>query len=448
MKRFTARRLVSALVTAGLLGVSAQAMASGFQLFEQDAASLGNYHAGYASYANDASTNFYNPAGLTRIQNQQIIVGADPVLTSFKFNGSIYTKGTFSTTFNNVTDQGGRFNVVPFVHYATPINDTFAFGMSIVVPFGLDTSWGNDTPVRYIATLSSILVADFAPSVAMKVMPNASVGVGLDIEKMYAELDKYGSSGSANPALQFNSQSTNYANDTGVGFHFGGLYEINPCNRVGLSYHSQVRHHLSGYSQLEGPLAALNPLSANAATAALRSSNLKANVTLPAYTDLSYYLKYTPQIEVMASVMYTQWNVIQKLVLQNIAGRSTSNLPTTSGIATLPTNYKNTWNFSVGGNYILTPDIILRAGLGYDQTPVGDDRNLQLPDNDRIVVALGGHYQAWKTVGVDVGYNHFFVPNSNVYPPPNTVALSTTAVNGKVTGGADVFGAQVVWDIV
>ena len=65
MNRFKTRKLVSALSLTGLFFLSSHAMASAFQLWEQDAASVGNYHAGYAAAAYDASTAFYNPAGFS-----------------------------------------------------------------------------------------------------------------------------------------------------------------------------------------------------------------------------------------------------------------------------------------------------------------------------------------------------------------------------------------------
>ena len=50
-----------------LLGVfSGAAGASGFQLLEQGSG-LGNAYAGSAAKANDASTIFWNPAGMTRL---------------------------------------------------------------------------------------------------------------------------------------------------------------------------------------------------------------------------------------------------------------------------------------------------------------------------------------------------------------------------------------------
>jgi len=135
--------------------------------------------------------------------------------------------------------------------------------------------------------------------------------------------------------------------------------------------------------------------------------------------------------------------------LQNVAGLSESLDPTTNLLVILPEFFRNTWNISLGANYYPTDKVILRAGIGYDQTPVRDDyRNVGLPDNNRYVIALGGHYQASNAIGIDLGWLHIFFNKAHIIPPPQQAGAQTTNTNGSVTGGADVLSAQVTWNIV
>src|SRR5580704_14495993 len=89
MKHFATRPLMAALCASGLLVISTQAMAAAFQLWEQDGASIGNYHAGYAAPAEDASTAWYNPAGITRFKNQQVVLGGVAIMSDFKYRGNV-----------------------------------------------------------------------------------------------------------------------------------------------------------------------------------------------------------------------------------------------------------------------------------------------------------------------------------------------------------------------
>ncbi len=72
-------------------GCTTPVMAASYQIWTQDAASVGNYHAGRAAIADDASTNFYNPAGLIRIHNQQLVAGGTPTTSDMRFRGTIAT---------------------------------------------------------------------------------------------------------------------------------------------------------------------------------------------------------------------------------------------------------------------------------------------------------------------------------------------------------------------
>jgi len=444
MIRFITRPLISILCTVGALGLSSQAMASAFQIWEQDGASIGDYHAGYAAAAEDASTGFYNPAGLTRFDNQQIVFGGDTIMTNFKYRGmvDVFTPlAPSGVTFDSVVAQGGQFSFVPDLHYVAPINDRLNFGFDVVIPFGLETNYGTSTPLQYAGTLSSITVVDISPSLGFKVTDKFAVGLGLDIQRAWAEFNQVGTIAITNI---FDTTSTNKANDTGYGFHAGILYSCTPDSRIGLSYHSQVVHHLTGSSHFDGPLANTNTLDPDSS---LISHNSRADLTLPPYTALSVYHKVTPQVAILGSVIYTQWDTFQNLTLENVAGIQEF-APSTDINVSIPENYHNTWNFSLGSEYYVTPDVTLRGGLGYDQTPISNTyRNIQLPDNNRYVIALGGHYQACKSVGFDLGWTHFFMNKASISPPPQVTGDQVVVTNGNVKGGGDVIGGQIVWDI-
>src|SRR3990167_11188999 len=63
--------------------------AGAFQLWEENGAGTGDYHAGGAAEANDASAVFYNPAGLTRLQHQQIVASGVAIPTYLRFSGTV-----------------------------------------------------------------------------------------------------------------------------------------------------------------------------------------------------------------------------------------------------------------------------------------------------------------------------------------------------------------------
>lgn len=453
MKRFALKRLVTGICATGMIGFSSYAMASAFQLWEQSGASIGNYHAGYAASVDDASTSFFNPAGMTLFKNQQVVFGGVLIPTSFKYKGTVRVNTIEAGAPFTVTAQGGTFNFIPDLHYVAPINDWLAFGLSAAAPFGLKTDYGRDTFIRYNATLSSLWVADLSPALAAKVYKGLSIGAGFDVQLARGEFNLVAGSGFGR-----DTDSINKANDTAYGYHLGALYEFTPEARIGASFHSQVVHHLTGTSNFVGPIAELlNVNSGRLPVNNFSSDRAKVNLTLPPYLALSGYYHFEPKIAVMGTVVYTKWNVFQTLVLQDVAGAAPALVapglvvPTrsTSIIVSVPEKYKNTWNASFGVDYFPTETIKLRSGVGYDQSPVTNPyRNVQLPDNDRYIIALGGHYQASKALSFDVGWSHFIFSRVPVNPPTLVVGVQEVKVNGNVRGGADAYGGQITWDIV
>lgn len=431
-KPITLQRLFVLMSAAGILSLSSHALAAGFQFWEQDGASIGNYHAGRAAIAEDASTSFYNPAGLVRMQNQQIVIAAVPYMTGYQFRGTV-AQGNLSAPYagpQQTTAQGGTYSTLPAAHYATPIGENLVLGLSFVEPFGLDTNYGTDSLVRYVATLSSIQLLDLSPAIGFAITDKFSVGVGLDLEHSNGEFNFVNTSVStSNDTLSQNSGS-----GSGIGYHFGTLYQFTPHIRIGLSHHSKITHHLRGSSKFQGPLAN------NGAGGVQVNDAMRSTITFPATTSFSAFGSPNTNWDFMGSISYTQWNVVRELILYNIATVSAG----TTNIA-VPEYYHNTWNFSVGANYHFTDQLFVRSGIGVDETPANNRfRNLQLPDTNRIAIALGGHFQATKALGFDVSWTHQFGMNTRV----NNLGTATTLTNGSVRANTDVYGFQGTWDIV
>lgn len=433
------RRLVSrlwlALGIVTLAGISSVAYASAFQLFEQDAASPGYYHAGYAVAAEDASTSFYNPAGLTRFKRQQLVFATDGVVTNFKYAGGVTVNTYNSGNPYSVTAQGGSFAAVPALYYTAPLSDSFNLGFSVDVPFGLQADYGHNTLLRYASTKTAVQVIDVSPVLAYQCNDQWSIGAGPDLQMMKASFAQVGVVGTDDTF----GDGTNTVTDTAYGYHAGIRYSPTQRTSYGLSYHSQVVHHLTGTSEFSGPLAIL------LVGHTIQSNTARVNITLPPYTAFSAMHALTDQYTILGSVIYTQWKTIQYLTLQNVAGLENVE-PSTSIVVTIPQHFRNTMNYSIGLEDAISELTKLRFGLGYDVSPVKNAyRNVQLPDNDRYIIAFGAHYQSTPTIGLDVSWNHIFFNQAHISPPPQQTGDEIITTNGNVRGGADVFGAQLTW---
>lgn len=433
--------------------------AGGFSLYtEGNGYSVGNFAAGVAAEAIDASIGWYNPAGLSRIHEQQAVFGGIGVFPTSKITGTS-TYRTVAAPFGALPPynqsfsglDGARDAFVPSFHYALPLGPKATFGLSVVAPFGLSTEWFQTSPVRYAATFTELLTTDVSPEIGGQITENLSLGLGLDLE--YAKV-KYNSM-VGSPALQqvlglnpmgFDSQSYNKGDSFGIGFHAGALLQFNEEHtRIGFNYQSQVRQQFSGYSRLNGRLA-------NTPNGYFWSTNLTSNdIDLPEIATLSAYQDVNDSWAVLGSVVYTGWSSIETIQLNNVAaaalvGGNIVNLPANVSAAQ---NYRDTWRFALGLNYKVNDALLLRIGGGYDQTPTVDaDRDIRLPDADRWALAVGGHYQLKPNIGVDVGYTYLkAVGNSGINKTSQLGATSSYNVTADISAYAHLVGAQLVWKI-
>lgn len=81
------RTIMAASVALALSGAwTAESRAAGFALIEQSASGMGNSFAGAAASAEDASTIFFNPAGMTLLPSRQIVIGVHGVRPTASFD--------------------------------------------------------------------------------------------------------------------------------------------------------------------------------------------------------------------------------------------------------------------------------------------------------------------------------------------------------------------------
>jgi long-chain fatty acid transport protein len=424
--------------------IAGTASAAAFQLWEQDAAGVGDYHAGAIAGADSAATGYYNPAGLVRIKHPQISTGGVGVHTDIKFKGTETTTDILNglppiVGTQSGKAQGGGWNAVPNFHFATPLTKYLYFGFGITTPFGLETNWSKRSVVAYSATKSQIQTINLSPSFGLDLTHGFSFGAGLDYQYLHGEFDEV--VGNSNPLAQpqtNNMLSVNKGQDWALGYHGGFLYQFNNRTRIGLSYRSRMIHHLKGSSTLTN-------IAANTRTA--KSGDVRSSITLPPTTMLGFYQGITSKFSMMGSVMYTQWNVITDLKLKNVADVNGQKVT-----AVTPLHYKNTWNFALGGQYQLSRDWLVKCGGGYDLTPTTSKRDIRLPDGNHLALALGGQFKPTKNLAFDFGWTHLFIQkvkvNKTVVVVKNPSLIDEATTDGKVSGAADVLGLQLTWTIV
>lgn len=391
MKKMTLRTVPAML----LLAFSGVASAAAFQLWEQNASGLGNAYAGSAAVADNASTIFFNPAGMTQTPGLQLSAGVVGVGAYYEFRNS------GSTTTGGDGGNAGGWAAVPNGYFSAQVTNDLFLGFGVSVPFGLATEYSDSSWIgRNQSLKSEIKTVNYNPSVAYRVNDKVSLGFGINYQTINAEMTNM------TPAGLYRVKG----DDSTWGWNAGALFTLSPAMRVGVSYRSTMDYTLEGTRSVGGV--------SRAAT---------ADVKLPDTFILSVWQQVSDRWEAMGDLSYTNWSTLDKLNIRSSAGTDVEKF-----------GYKDSWRFAWGAAYKATDAVKLKFGIAYDRTPVtSSDRSARVPDNDRVWFSLGGQWNAGKFGKFDLGYSYLYVKDPSI----NQSKLGTT-LRGQYDDSAHLIGVQ------
>lgn len=397
--------------------------AAGFALSEQNASGLGNAYAGAAAVAEDASTIFFNPAGMTYLEGSQI-VGA---LHLIRTTGDFDDRNSLPAGTRPLGNEGGDFGglaAIPNFYYKQDLNDQFKVGIGIGTPFGLKTDYDNNWLGRFQALKSELKTVNINPSLAWKLNNQWSFGFGVSAMWAQAELTSAVNLGVAESSIN------NKGKDWGFGYNLGAIYQVTPDTRLGLAYRSKVEQHLKGDAR--SPFTTLNGVPGSTL-----NTDITADLTLPETLSLSSFSHLDDRWDLLADVTWTRWSQFKTLSILRDNGSNTI-------LGSTQEHWNNTLRYSVGLNYRYSDTVKLRTGVAYDQEAIDNNhRTSRIPGNDRIWLSFGASWQYSPQTRLDAGYAHLFIKEASIHDDQRTPPLSKGLIDGKYTGSADILSLQL-----
>jgi len=453
--------LWTASLAATLLAAAPPASAANFQLTEQSVTSLGRAHSGGAAEAEDASSIWYNPAGLSNLTDSEILGGYSLIRFGASFTKTSATDATGQPLSGGNGGSVGKLGGPVFLYYAKPINDQLTFGFGINTPFGLATKYDDNSIFRYQAIYTSVSVINYAPTLAWKINDQFSLGFGIDYSQMSVKLTNDVDFGAicfsqVNPVtctgLGLTPQNHDgffsaQASGNGTGWNVGALWKINADDRIGFSYRSAINHDLSGGGSFTNVPAAFST------QPQFQAQGVSAKFRSPATTSLSYVTRLNDQWTLSADWSNTGWSSFDKLDIQ-FANPGTKDAIVDEGLS-------NSNRYSVGLDYRYTDTWTFRGGVALDKTPVPDptapcnttvvnpktctndinaSRTARLPDGDRDWLAFGATLHVNEHSQWDFGYAHLFLGSSLDYNQLN--ANGQDHIVGTFKADADILGVS------
>ena len=370
---------------------STQIFASGFALNEQSISGMGTGFAGRSSSADDASTVFGNPAGMSRIKRQEVTGGIAAIDASTDIKDA---QGAHPGT--NKGDMV-PFTAVPMGYYVKPIDDHWAFGLGVYAPFGLITDYENGFQGAGFGSKSEVKVVTFQPTVSYAFNDKVSIGFGPTINRIGGTLE-------SDVPLFGDTHVKIKGDDVALGYNFGVLVQATDTTRVGLTYHSKVKYKIEGHTDISA--------GANSPSAFLKSNRYDASLKIetPESVDFSVTQQLTDAWTLYAGSTWTRWSRLKDITVNNdgvTAAQGGALSPALFGTITEEQNWHNTWAYAIGTSYQLNKQWVLRTGLSFDQSPTNNtDRSPRIPTGDRTIFSLGAGYNVTDDLTIDVAYSY------------------------------------------
>lgn len=396
--------------------------AAAFQLLEGNASGLGNAYAGTAAVAEDASTVFFNPAGMTLLPGRNVAFSVDLVRPQAEFSnrGSVAAGGQPVVGGNG--GDAGDWAGIPAGYMSWQLTDRLFAGLGVGAPFGLKTHYNNDWAGRFHAVKSELKTVNINPSIAFKVNDVFSIGFGVNFQRIDADLTN-----AVNTAALAGAGTSALGrikgDDTAWGWNVGAMWQVSDTTRLGVAYRSKIDYKLEGTARFTGSAAAI----LNGA----RGGDVTADVEMPDTATLSVMQKISDRWTMMGDLSWTGWSTLQKLEVNRVDGVN---------VTTEELKWRDTWRVAFGGTYAYTDALSLKFGLAWDQTPVRDTSRLpRVPDEDRVWLSAGVQWRPNATSAVDVGYAHLFVKDAKI--SANGGAAKGFLV-GEYENSVDILGVQ------
>ena len=401
MKRITKLTFIGSALACGA-ALSTTVQAGGIELYEIATPDVGLASAGYAARAQDASTLFKNPAGMSMLPGSQFQGGLQLTYGSVSFSPDASTTVSGGSGGNAVgaLPAGGLF-------FSQQLSERFAVGLGTFSYFGLAEKYDDNWVGRYYIEKGVLLGMTLMPAVSFKATDWLSIGAGLNA--MYGYMDTEVAIRTLAPGdgqLKVKDETWGFGGNAGI------LVEPAKGTRLGVTYLSPVKLDFKdtpSFSNL-GPLGGAifsNP------------SQLNLGVTVPQSVMLSGYHELNAKWAVMADVGWQNWSQFGKV---DIGVDSSNPVSLTKNL-----NYQDTWHGALGAQYRASEQWLLSAGLAYDTSAVSDaNRTLSLPMGKGYRIGLGAQWQVSKAVSLGAAYEFMWAGNMPV--------TQDSAFQGTVSG--------------
>jgi long-chain fatty acid transport protein len=400
----------TALACAGLTPHTAQA--GGIDLYEIATPDVGLASAGYSARAQDPSTLFKNPAGMSLLSGVQVQGGLQLTYGSVQFSPNANTSARLGTE-----DGGNAIGALPAasLFLTVPLGERVHVGFGTFSYFGLLEDYNNNWVGRYYVQDSALVGVSLMPAASVKLTDWLSVGGGINV--MYGYLKEHVAVNNLLPGVP-DGQLRVRDDAWGVG-GVGGIL-LQPCEgtRIGATYVSAVKLPFSTTPSFTGLGPGLSALLAS-------PPSLDLGVTVPQTAMIGIYQQLSPKWALMADVGWQNWHEFGKVEV----GVDSATPGGPARTFTTQLQFEDTWHGALGLQYQVSPKWRLSGGVAYDTSAEKSaNRTVVLPLGQAWRFGVGAEYQVSQKLNLGAAYTFLWSGNLSVDQG------SDTSIRGRVSG--------------
>lgn len=362
--------------------------------------------AGLAARADTAETSIGNPAGMARLGERAITL-----------RGAVAQgMGEFEVDEGRTTVAGGDPDdssspvLIPLGFYVRQLDERFHAGISLTVPTGFGTEYGDDWAGRYYADNYSLVYVALTPALSWRLNEQWSLGVAAGINYTLSESEvAINTLGGPDGRLKAELDGI------GTNLTLSALWEPSERTRFGLVYTSEATADLEGdlkYRNLGPVLGALQQQGR-------LPDDVEVENTLPQRVNAGLYHELAAGDFVTLDLMWVDFSEF---------GTSSISLDGTELDVDESGAFQDFWGVALGYGFPASQGRRYSIGAMYATAPTDDDeRSLALP-LDRIW-AVGGGVQLTRRDGslLDINLNLIDYGKGEVDTGP-------ASVRGRVVG--------------
>jgi long-chain fatty acid transport protein len=365
---------VRAFIGCIALLLTPSAQAAGFYISEVGTpGSLGT--AGVANPVNtiSADSSWTNPAGMTGLQQDEMLAGLQVVVPKIEFDSSVAEAGG--------SDGGNAGNIaaIPAFFMVKRLSDQVRVGFSLVAPQGGAMNYSDNFVGRYGATKVSLAAIGGSPSIAYKVNDRLSLGGGVSI--IYTQFEESIAVNQSalvpGPAVLPDGK-IKFDNMTDLGYQpFLGLtYHLSDRLMLGVVYRAEMDVNLEGDLNFR-----------NLAFPTPPADDIEIDWDNPQTLNAGLRYELAPGKQLMFSADWEDWSAFSENQLAITGGALN---PT----GVLERNFKDTWSAGIAFVDMSNKTSGYSVGFSYDSSPVNDkDRTIDLPFDETYKISAA---YAWK----------------------------------------------------